>query len=125
MAHTPEGITFPPIDDLLAVTDSKYELVIQGSRRARQINSYYAQLQEGLLENVGPLVTPEANEKSLSIALREIHEGKLIMREPTEADFAPVTDIEYAHNFAYDEAFGADAFASPISEEPAPEAGTE
>ena len=110
MAHTPEGITFPPIDDLLAVTDSKYELVIQGSRRARQINSYYAQLQEGLLENVGPLVTPEPNEKPLSIALREIHEGKLIMREPTEADFAPVTDLDYGHDFSFDEAFGGDAF---------------
>src|SRR5699024_4582605 len=95
---------------LLAVTDSKYELVIQSSRRARQINSYYAQLQEGLLENVGPLVTPEPNEKPLSIALREIHEGKLIMREPTEADFAPVTDLDYGHDFSFDEAFGGDAF---------------
>lgn len=125
MAHTPEGITFPPIDDLLAVTDSKYELVVQSSRRARQINSYYAQLQEGLLENVGPLVTPEPNEKPLSISLREIHEGKLIMREPTEADFAPVTDIDYANGFAYDEAFGADAFTSPVPEDPAPETGAE
>ena len=88
MAHTPEGITFPPIDDLLAVTDSKYELVIQSSRRARQINSYYAQLQEGLLENVGPLVTPEPNEKPLSIALREIDEGLLTIREVDEAELA-------------------------------------
>ncbi|MCX0278060.1 DNA-directed RNA polymerase subunit omega, partial [Nocardia zapadnayensis] len=56
MSGEPEGITNPPIDDLLAVTDSKYELVIEASRRARQINAYYAQLQEGLLENVGPLV---------------------------------------------------------------------
>ncbi|HLS34190.1 MAG TPA: DNA-directed RNA polymerase subunit omega [Brevibacterium sp.] len=125
MAHTPEGITFPPIDDLLTVTDSKYELVVQSSRRARQINSYYAQLQEGLLENVGPLVTPEANEKPLSIALREIHEDKLIMREPTEADFAPVTDLDYANGFAYDEAFGADPFAPPLPEDPAPETDAE
>jgi len=125
VAHTPEGITFPPIDDLLTVTDSKYELVVQSSRRARQINSYYAQLQEGLLENVGPLVTPEANEKPLSIALREIHEDKLIMREPTEADFAPVTDLDYANGFAYDEAFGGDPFASPLPEDPAPETDAE
>lgn len=88
MSVEPEGITNPPIDDLLEKTDSKYELVIESSRRARQINAYYAQLQEGLLENVGPLVTPEPNEKPLSIALREINDGKIILREATEADFA-------------------------------------
>ena len=49
MSGEPEGITNPPIDDLLAVTDSKYELVIEASRRARQINAYYAQLQDCLL----------------------------------------------------------------------------
>nr|WP_084499868.1 DNA-directed RNA polymerase subunit omega [Brevibacterium album] len=109
MTNTPEGITNPPIDDLLAVTDSKYELVIESSRRARQINSYYAQLQEGLLENVGPLVTPEPNEKPLSIALREIHEGKIVMREATEADFAPVEEPVYTDDFGFGEAFGGPA----------------
>ena len=89
MSVTPEGITNPPIDDLLAVTESKYELVIEAAKRARQINAYYAQLHEGLLENVGPLVTPEPNEKPLSIALREINEGKLVSRQPEPADFAP------------------------------------
>ncbi len=89
MSGEPEGITNPPIDDLLAVTDSKYELVIEASRRARQINAYYAQLQEGLLDNVGPLVTPEPNEKPLSIALREINKGKILIRELRESDFAP------------------------------------
>ena len=88
MSVQPEGIINPPIDDLLEKTESTYELVIEASRRARQINAYYAQLQEGLLENVGPLVTPEPNEKPLSIALREIDEDKIIIREATEADFA-------------------------------------
>lgn len=88
MSVQPEGITNPPIDDLLEHAESKYELVIEASRRARQINAYYAQLQDGMLENVGPLVTPEPNEKPLSIALREIDEGKIQMREATEADFA-------------------------------------
>jgi len=40
----PEGIINPPIDDLLKVVDSKYGLVIMASKRARQINAYYAQL---------------------------------------------------------------------------------
>jgi DNA-directed RNA polymerase subunit omega len=73
----PEGITDPPIDDLLEVADSKYALVIYAARRARQINGYYAQLNEGLLENVGPLVEVAAQEKPLSIAMREINKGLL------------------------------------------------
>ena len=52
----PEGITNPPIDELLARVDSKYRLVLFAAKRARQINAYYSQLGEGLLENVGPLV---------------------------------------------------------------------
>jgi len=68
----PQGITYPPIDDLLDKTGSKYALVIYSAKRARQINAYYSQLDEGLLENVGPLVETHVQEKPLSIALREI-----------------------------------------------------
>ena len=64
-------------DDLLKVAGSKYALVIYAAKRARQINSYYSQLGEGLLEYVGPLVDSVAQEKPLSIALREIIEDKL------------------------------------------------
>ncbi len=77
----PEGITYPPIDDLLGTTDSKYSLVIYAAKRARQINAYYSQLGEGLLEYVGPLVETHVQEKPLSIALREIDEG-LLSSEP-------------------------------------------
>jgi DNA-directed RNA polymerase subunit omega len=73
----PEGITDPPIDDLLERADSKYALVIYAAKRARQINAYYAQLAEGLLENVGPLVPTRNQEKPLSIAMREINAGLL------------------------------------------------
>ena len=79
---TPEGITNPPIDDLLEVADSKYALVIYGAKRARQINAYYSQLGEGLLEYVGPLVETHVHEKPLSIALREISQ-RLLTSEPT------------------------------------------
>ena len=73
----PECITNPPIDDLLTAADSKYALVIYASKRARQINAYYSQLGEGLLEYVGPLVETHVQEKALSVALREINEGLL------------------------------------------------
>jgi DNA-directed RNA polymerase subunit omega len=72
-----EGITNPPIDDLLQGTPSRYQLVIYAAKRARQINAYYSQLGEGLLEYVGPLVETHVQEKPLSIALREIHAGLL------------------------------------------------
>jgi DNA-directed RNA polymerase subunit omega len=79
----PEGITNPPIDDLLQAADSKYALVIYAAKRARQINAYYSQLGEGLLEYVGPLVDTHVQEKALSVALREIDAGLLTI-EPLE-----------------------------------------
>ena len=78
-----EGITHPPIDALLEKSDSKYALVIYAAKRARQINAYYAQLGEGLLEYVGPLVETHVQEKPLSVALREIDQG-LLTAEPVE-----------------------------------------
>jgi DNA-directed RNA polymerase subunit omega len=80
----PIGITNPPIDDLLTKADSKYALVIYSVKRARQINAYYSQLQEGLLEYVGPLVDSQVHEKPLSIALREINDD-LVTSEPIES----------------------------------------
>jgi DNA-directed RNA polymerase subunit omega len=72
-----EGITNPPIDELLTQSDSKYKLVLFAAKRARQINAYYSQLGEGLLDHVGPLVETTVQEKPLSIALREVNAGKL------------------------------------------------
>jgi DNA-directed RNA polymerase subunit omega len=83
-AAVPEGITNPPIDELLDRTGTKYGLVIYAAKRARQINAYYSQLGEGLLEYVGPLVETHVHEKPLSIALREINKG-LLTAEAVEA----------------------------------------
>ena len=79
-----EGVTNPSIDDLLTKTDSKYKLVLYSAKRARQINAYYSQLGEGLLEYVGPLVEPGPREKPLSIAMREIQAGLLEHTEGAE-----------------------------------------
>ena len=93
----PEGITPPSIDALLEKTDSKYSLVIYASKRARQINAYYSQLGEGLLEYVGPLVETHVQEKPLSIALRGIDAG-LLTSEPL-ADEVEVVAVEVADDF--------------------------
>jgi DNA-directed RNA polymerase subunit omega len=77
------GITYPPIDELLTKASSKYALAIYAAKRARQINDYYSQLSDGLLEYVGPLVDPLPREKPLSIALREINADLL---EHTEGE---------------------------------------
>jgi DNA-directed RNA polymerase subunit omega len=59
------------------------------AKRARQINAYYAQLGEGLLEYVGPLVDTHVQEKPLSIALREINENLLSVEDIEPSDEVP------------------------------------
>ena len=67
----------PPIEELLSKVDSKFTLVTLGSMRARQINSYFNQLGEGLGSAVPPQVTSLAR-KPLSIAFEEIAADKII-----------------------------------------------
>ena len=81
----PEGITYPPIDDLLEHVDSKYALVIFAAKRARQINAYNLQLEQNMVQFVGPVVVIEPDEKPLAIALREIDEGLLTLEADQKA----------------------------------------
>ena len=88
MADRTSGIIDQPIDELLSKVDSKYQLVIFASKRARQINAYYSQLGEGLLEYVGPLVETHVQEKPLSSALREINADLLTCEDVDPAELA-------------------------------------
>src|SRR3954470_4272489 len=83
-----EGITNPPIDDLLTKTDSKYKLVLYSAKRARQINAYYSHLREGLLAYVCPLLDNHQQAKPLSIALREINDDLLTCEDVDPAELA-------------------------------------
>ncbi|MDR0483459.1 MAG: DNA-directed RNA polymerase subunit omega [Cellulomonadaceae bacterium] len=89
----PIGITDPPIDELLDKADSKYGLVLYAAERARQINQYYSQMHDGLLENVGPLIDVRLQEKPLSIAMREINEGLLVSKPIEEIPDAAALGI--------------------------------
>ena len=60
---------------MVAEAGSRYQLVLCAAKRARQVNGYFSQLSEGLLEYVGPVVDSYPQEKALSISLREISEG--------------------------------------------------
>jgi DNA-directed RNA polymerase subunit omega len=65
----------PPIEELLDKVDSKFTLVALGSARARQVNSYYNSLGEGLGKVVPPQVASVSG-KPVSIAFEEIAAGK-------------------------------------------------
>jgi len=75
----------PTIEDLLERVDSKFTLVTLAARRARQVNSYFNQLGEGLGAIVPPQVT-SVSRKPLSIALEEIAAEKIryVRIEPVE-----------------------------------------
>ncbi|WP_072313582.1 DNA-directed RNA polymerase subunit omega [Agrococcus sp. 1P02AA] len=81
-----KGIINPPIDELLEKVDSKYQLVIFASKRARQINDYYTDIHEGsMFDNVGPLVDSTIEDKPLSVSLHEIHQDKLVLTKDEAA----------------------------------------
>ena len=75
----------PPVEDLLDKVDSKFTLVALSAKRARQINSYYNQLGEGLGLVVPPQVTSVSG-KPLTIAFEEVAAGKATYHriDPTE-----------------------------------------
>src|SRR5580693_8462574 len=83
MAEPRSTMIDPPIEVLLEKTMSKFTLVTLSSKRARQINSYFNQLGEGLGAIVPPQVTSVAR-KPLSIALEEIAAGKVLAGELVE-----------------------------------------
>jgi DNA-directed RNA polymerase subunit omega len=87
MAQRRATMMDPPIEELLARVDSKFTLVTLSAKRARQINSYFNQLSEGLGSIVPPQVT-SVSRKPLSIALEEIAADKItfVRPEPDEDD---------------------------------------
>jgi len=55
------------------------------ARRAREINSYYHSLGEGLGQYTPPLVEQVDSNKPLSIALEEIASAKIVVSYPQDA----------------------------------------
>ena len=95
MVERHETMMNPPIEGLLERADSKFRLVTLGARRARQINSYFGQLGDGL----GTIVPPQVNSvarKPLSIAFEEISADKIkgYFPEPGADDEADVDEAD-------------------------------
>ena len=91
MSYRQDSMINPPIEELLGRVDSKFSLVTLAARRARQVNSYFNQLGEGLGSLVPPQVASTAR-KPLSIAFEEIAADKIVavplQEAPVEGDEA-------------------------------------
>ncbi len=107
---TPQRPTLmdPPIEELLDKVDSKFTLVALGAMRARQINSYYNSLGQGVGAIVPPQVTSVSN-KSLSISFQEIAESRAAYHRPTPEELA----AEAAEQAAEPEGTALDPFGFP------------
>jgi DNA-directed RNA polymerase subunit omega len=101
MALDHDTMINPPIENLLDTVESKFTLVTLAARRARNINSYFNQLGDGLGHMIPPQVSSVAR-KPLSIAFEEIAEEKIVWTE------APVVE-------EFDE-FDADAEAQAMAD---------
>jgi DNA-directed RNA polymerase subunit omega len=75
------SLMHPLLENLTDRVDSKFTLVSLAAKRARQINSYFNQLGEGLGTIVPPQVT-SLSRKPLSISLEEIEVGKIVFERP-------------------------------------------
>jgi len=75
----------PRVEGLLERSGSKFALVALASKRARDINSYYGALGDGLGAVAPPQVTSTAS-KSLSIAFEEIAADKIVPIELPSAE---------------------------------------
>ena len=100
MASRHDTMMNPPIEGLLDRAGSKFTLVTLASKRARQINSYYNQLSEGLGTVVPPQVSSSAR-KPLSIAFEEIQADKILgvwpePEEEADVDAEAVEDTDSA-----------------------------
>jgi DNA-directed RNA polymerase subunit omega len=83
MALDHDTMINPPIEQLLDKVDSKFTLVTLAARRARNINSYFNQLGDGLGHMIPPQVSSVAR-KPLSISFEEIAQEKIVWTEAPE-----------------------------------------
>ena len=78
-------VIFPPIDELVAKTDSKYTLVTVSAKRARQINDMlHGVRDQALLTVASSKIASYTSAKPLSMALDEIYDGDVSYDRPDE-----------------------------------------
>jgi DNA-directed RNA polymerase subunit omega len=112
MAYRRTTLIDPPIEALLDKVDSKFTLVSLSAKRARQINSYYNQLGEGMGVVVPPQVASVSG-KPLTIAFEEIASAKATYHHPEpgseDAEGQDETDASASSASAVAAAAGSDS----------------
>lgn len=81
MSEKYDTMMTPQVEGLMEATGSKFGLCTLASTRAREINSYFGQLGDGLGNKIPPQVTSVAR-KPLSIAFEEIAAEKIVPIRP-------------------------------------------
>lgn len=66
----------PKIEDLLDDSENRFTLVIEASKRARQITNFQKRLGEGI-GGVAPMKLEDISKKPLTVSFEEISEGKI------------------------------------------------
>lgn len=113
-----DSMITPKIEDLLDRVDSKFSLVTLGARRARQINSYFNQLGDGLGNSIPPQVSSVAR-KPLSIAFEEIAVDKIVKTELPDDVYYDAVD---GNSYLTDWAAGASEEVGDVADESAGDA---
>lgn len=92
MAEMYDSMMSPEVEGLMDRAGSKFGLCTLASTRAREINAYFGQLNEGIGARIPPQVTSVAR-KPLSIAFEEIAADKIVpVRPDPEAADADADD---------------------------------
>ncbi len=113
MAERPTLVD-PPIETLLAeVGGSKFTLVAVAAIRAREINEYYNGLGAGHGSVIPPQVSSLSN-KSLSLALQELYEGKLVFHRPTPEEIDAEREAAAAQQAHQEGSSDLDAFTDAL-----------
>lgn len=116
---TEDVMMSPPIEELMDRTHSKFALVTLSARRAREINSYFNQLGEGLGTMVPPQVS-SVSRKPLSISFEEIAADKIKSVEMKVYDeFAAEADAALLDEAAEELQAGLEGGESTVVAEPA------
>jgi DNA-directed RNA polymerase subunit omega len=105
----------PPIEDLLDKVDSKFTLVALASKRARQINSYYNQLGDGMGAVVPPQVASVSG-KPLTIAFEEVSGGKAAFHRPEPGEGEVTVDEAAAEDAVAEGVADGPSAAAPVGE---------
>jgi len=128
---TEDTMMNPPIEALMDRAQSKFALVTLSARRAREINSYFNQLGEGLGSMVPPQVS-STSRKPLSISFEEIAADKIksvamAVYEDVEADLDADLDADVLDEAAAEVAavFGDSAVAQDVLDEVVAEVAAE